>query len=57
MRKSGHANGYARTLITGVWPSFDVLPPAEAAATGVKLKPVNMRLSRAAAGDRARSAA
>jgi predicted phosphodiesterase len=34
MRRSGHANGYARTLITGIWPSHDVLPPAELAATG-----------------------
>ena len=43
MRRSGHANGYARTLVTGVWPSFDVLPPTETAATGVKLKPISER--------------
>jgi predicted phosphodiesterase len=52
MRKSGHANGYARTLVTGIWPSFDVLPPAEKAATGVKLKPASLRLSRGRAGRR-----
>ena len=31
MRRFGHANGYARSLITGLWPSLDILPPAEAA--------------------------
>ena len=39
MRRSGHANEYARTLVTGVWPSFDVLPDAEKAATGKRLRP------------------
>ena len=34
MRRSGHANGYARTLITGIWPSHDILPPAELEQTG-----------------------
>lgn len=38
MRRSGHANGYARTLVTGLWPSLDVLPPAERAATGKRLR-------------------
>ena len=38
MRRSGHANGYARTLVTGVWPSLDVFPPAERAATGKRLR-------------------
>ena len=38
MRRLGYANGYARTLVTGVWPSLDVLPPAERAATGSRLK-------------------
>ncbi len=47
MRRSGHANGYARTLVTGIWPSFDVLPVAEHAATGVKLKQRSMRLDAA----------
>jgi hypothetical protein len=37
MRRSGHANGYARTLITGIWPSFDVLPDAEKQRTGEPL--------------------
>ena len=35
MRRTGHADGYARTLVTGLWPSLDVFPPAERAATGV----------------------
>ncbi len=44
LRRHGHANGYARTLITGIWPSFDVLPAAEKAATGVRLRPRSVRL-------------
>lgn len=39
MRRHGHANEYARTLVTGRWPSLDVLPPAERAAAGIRLKP------------------
>jgi predicted phosphodiesterase len=34
LRRAGHANGYARTMITGIWPSHDVLPSLEQAATG-----------------------
>lgn len=44
MRRFGHANGYARTLITGLWPSLDVLPPAERAATGRRLQGEKVRL-------------
>ena len=47
MRKSGHANGYARTLITGLWPSLDVLPAAERAMTGRPVMPINLQLDRA----------
>lgn len=39
MRRWGHANGYARSLVTGLWPSLDVLPPQERAATGKRLRP------------------
>lgn len=39
MRRLAYADGYAKSLVTGVWPSFDVLPPAETAATGKRLKP------------------
>ncbi len=39
MRRFGHANGYARSLITGLWPSLDVLPPRERAATGKRIRP------------------
>ena len=42
MRRCGHANGYARTLVTGLWPSLDVFPPAERAAAGQKLRPRTM---------------
>lgn len=38
MRRWAHADGYAKTLVTGVWPSFDVLPDTETAATGKKLR-------------------
>ena len=44
MRRCGHANGYARTLVTGLWPSLDVFPPAERAATGHKLRQRTMRI-------------
>lgn len=41
MRRAGHANAYARTLVTGIWPSFDVLPAAERAATGHAITPLS----------------
>jgi predicted phosphodiesterase len=44
MRRHGHANGYARSLITGLWPSLDVLPPLERAATGKKIRPRKLRI-------------
>jgi hypothetical protein len=44
MRRFGHANGYARSLITGLWPSLDVLPPTETAATGKKIRPRILRI-------------
>ncbi len=44
MRRYGHANGYARSLITGLWPSLDVLPLPERAATGKKIHPRKMRI-------------
>jgi predicted phosphodiesterase len=39
MRRFGHANGYARSLVTGLWPSLDILPAAERTATGRRLRP------------------
>ena len=44
MRRFGHANGYARTLMTGLWPSLDVLPEAEKAATGFARETLAVRL-------------
>jgi hypothetical protein len=38
MRRSGHANSYARTIVTGIWPSYDVLPEVEKSDTGVSLR-------------------
>ncbi len=60
MRRSGHANGYARTLVTGLWPSLDILPEAERAATGVRIRSRNVRIASPkpiAAGSLAGSAA
>jgi hypothetical protein len=34
MRRSGHADSYAEALLTGLWPSIDVLPRRERAASG-----------------------
>ena len=42
MRRAGHANEYARTLITGRWPSLDVLPAEERLATGREISPVSL---------------
>lgn len=44
MRRSGHANGYARTLVTGLWPSLDIFPPSERAATGQRRRPRTLRI-------------
>jgi predicted phosphodiesterase len=44
LRRHGHANGYARTFVTGLWPSLDVLPAAEWAATGNRIKQRSLRL-------------
>ncbi len=51
MRRSGHANGYARTLITGLWPSLDILPHVEHEATGQRIRQRTVRLG-AVAGSR-----
>lgn len=37
MRQAGLPQGYANALETGLWPSLDILPPPEAAATGTPL--------------------
>jgi len=46
MRRSGHANGYARAMITGIWPSHDILPAAELSMTGSRLRQRTIRLAR-----------
>lgn len=40
MRAACLPEAYAAALETGLWPSLDVLPPAEVAARGVPLRPV-----------------
>lgn len=47
LRRAGHVNGYARALVTGLWPSLDILPAPERAATGVKLSQQTLRWTRA----------
>lgn len=37
MQQEGLPQGYAKALETGLWPSLDVLPPVERAATGRRL--------------------
>lgn len=44
MRRFGYANGYARALVTGLWPSLDILPEAEQARTGKRIRPARTRL-------------
>ena len=39
MRCKGLPDGYARALETGLWPSLDILPPVERAATGRRIDP------------------
>jgi len=41
MRAARLPEGYAAALETGLWPSEDVLPPAERAKRGVALQPVS----------------
>ena len=39
MRRAGLPEGYAAALETGLWPSCDILPPAELATSGRPLEP------------------
>lgn len=45
MRRFGHANGYAEALVTGLWPSLDILPSTECEATGRRLRTKMLRLA------------
>jgi predicted phosphodiesterase len=45
MRRWGHANSYARSLITGLWPSLDVLPTHEKEATGISIPAASLIVS------------
>ena len=53
MRGLGHVHDYARTLLTGLWPSLDVLPPKERAASGRRLCPRTLRLTTLAGASQA----
>jgi predicted phosphodiesterase len=49
---AGHANAYAHALVSGFWPSLDVLPPREKAARGRAIPESVVRLAiRAVAGE------
>ncbi len=39
MRRAGLDNGYAEALVSGLWPSMDVLPEVERAQRGVPIDP------------------
>ncbi|MEM7292067.1 MAG: metallophosphoesterase family protein [Pseudomonadota bacterium] len=43
MLDSGLDNGYASGLLSGLWPSMDVLPQIERAARGIALEPQTIR--------------
>lgn len=43
MREAGLPAGYAEALTSGLWPSCDVLPPAERAQRGRPLRPGRVR--------------
>ena len=45
MRRFGYANGYARSLVTGLWPSLDILPEAERGRTGKRIRPGALHLA------------
>lgn len=51
MRRFGYANGYARALVTGLWPSLDVFPPIERAATGKRIRARTVKLPSVARQD------
>ncbi len=38
MRRWAYADGYAKSLVTGIWPSHDILPAPERANTGKRLR-------------------
>ena len=42
MRRWGYADGYAKSLITGIWPSFDVCPAPEKSQSGIRLRAKSM---------------
>ncbi|HRD74588.1 MAG TPA: metallophosphoesterase family protein [Hyphomicrobiaceae bacterium] len=44
---AGFADPYARALVSGLWPSLDVLPDVERAATGRALTDIDLRVTKA----------
>lgn len=49
IRRQGYADDYARALVTGLWPSLDILPALERERTGqrAKVNPVDVSSPRA----------
>lgn len=46
MRDAGQRNGYAEALISGLWPSMDVLPDQERRLQGQAIEPWTMKLTK-----------
>ena len=45
MRRHGYANGYARALVTGLWPSLEVFPPTEREQAGKRIRPRSVHIT------------
>ena len=54
VRAGGYADPYAEALLTGLWPSLDVLPASERAATGSPLEQRSEIVALSMAGNRCR---
>ena len=52
MRRFGYANGYARSLVTGLWPSLDILPSVERSLTGKRLRARSVLIKESRLGSR-----
>lgn len=45
LQSAGHAPDYARTLLSGIWPSHDVLPVSQRARTGKPLEEITLTIA------------
>jgi predicted phosphodiesterase len=49
MRRWAYADGYAKSLVTGIWPSHDILPAQERANTGKRIRARSLTVAPASA--------